>query len=248
MYRRSAQFQLRRQSFATRTTSGRSLVCVLLAMTAVSCARVEDSVDNAAPNSEVDSEQAALDTGTSKPDWTTEYEEMATALDLADDEADALREAFVTRDRVISAWLADDGVRLEELEGEMATAAKAHDLAGVQQIIAQAKPLRDTLRELIQTHQDAIRRTLSDENQVRWAAHGLAERLLELMQPIALTDAQAAQVREQALAAARETAGEPNPSAAGYLRLERAAESQILTDEQRRAFETVKQKNPLRSL
>ena len=130
----------------------------------------------------------------------------------------------------------------------MKRAAKARDLAGLRQAKAKAEPLRNELRELLKTHESNIREALSPEYRLKWEAHQVSERILDLMQPLNLSDQQISQVRTEAISTVRASVNEPNPKAAAYLKLEQTVELSVLTAEQRQAFQEIKKKNPLRSL
>ena len=227
------------------------VLILAVAMTAVSCTSKNSdrpaSNAPAAAESETDA-KGAEDAAPPRGDWTAEYDAMSVALELSEDEQAALRAAFLAREEEVSAWMSGKGVQLVELEKKMSDAAKAQDLAGVRQATSQAKPLRSELRELIKSHQEAIVNALSADNQHNWAAHELAQRLCELMEPLELTEEQISQIHAESHSAVQASVNETNPSAAGFLKLEQAAEAGVLTLEQRQAYGEMKRQNPMRSL
>lgn len=176
------------------------------------------------------------------------YAEMVSVLELTDEESANLQGAYRARNEAHSTWMAENGAKLTRLEREMAEAAKARDLSGVKASKAQAEPLRDELRNLLDAHQEAIHAALSAENQERWKAHLLGNRLLKLMEPLDLSEEQVSEVHAQAVLAVQASANESNPEAAGFLQLEKSVEASVLSSAQRQAYEGVKEKNPLRSL
>ncbi len=186
--------------------------------------------------------------GEADPGWENEFDMMASNLQLSDDESARLREAFEVREIEISEWKATQGTRLESMEKRMLQAAKSRDLSGVRSAKSKAEPLRDELRALIDKHQDAIECALSADSLAAWAAFQLTTRLTDLMQELSLTPAQIEQIRSAAATVVENSSHEDNPQAAGFLALEREVESQILTAEQKVAYETIKKKNPMRSL
>lgn len=207
-------------------------------------AATEDSTSESPP-----AEQAAADAEASRTDeWSDEFERMKSALTLSDDEQAGLQAAFESRQQEYTAWMAEHGADLESYEKKMMAAARSRDLGGVRSAKAKAEPLRNELRALLASHQDAIIGALSAENQTAWAAAGLADRLLELMVPLELSEEQSNQIQANAVTAAQQAAGEPNPSAAGFLNLEKAVERSVLTADQRTAYEAIRKKNPMRSL
>lgn len=217
------------------------------------------SADNTSrkPADEVDTEPAAeggqhnagqAEKQVPHRDWRAEYEQMNAALELSDEEQVRLQAAFEAREEEHATWMAAHGAELRQLEEKMMAAAKSRDLGGVRSAKAKATPLRNELRELLNRHEDFVTAALSDENQLAWAAALLADRLLELMTPLDLTKEQRSQIQAQAAVAAQQSAGEPNPPAAGFVSLEKKVEATILTAAQKEAYAAVKKKYPMRSL
>lgn len=186
--------------------------------------------------------------GPTREAWRSEYETMTSALSLSEEEKARLAAALKTRDETIAQWMAEKGNQLKDLERQMAEAARARDLASVKDLTERAHPLRSELRAQIASQTTAVRGVLSADNQLNWDAHQLAQRVLKVMQPLNLTEPQRAQLRAESITAAQAAVQEPNPSAAGYLKLERSVEANVLTAEQRSQFIAVKKKHPLRSL
>ncbi len=223
--------------------------CVLLLMMAsvlsVSCAARSDRAEKnekqepAAKNDAADGEQH---------ESAREYAEMTAVLQLPEQEAARLKAAFDARDAAFSAWSAEKLKKLNELEAQMMRAARARDLSEVDRIKKQAEPLRDEMRALHKAHQETILEVLSPEQRLDWQGHKLSRRLLELMEPLALTDDQKGQIRKQARAAYQDAAGTPNPDAAGFLALEKSVERSVLAPQQQAAYQAIKKKHPLRSL
>lgn len=183
-----------------------------------------------------------------KDDWKKEFARMQAELELSDAEDGALQVAFEAREADVSAWMAEKGPQLESLESKMKSAARSKDLTGVRKAIAQAKPLREELRAIMNKAQEAIPAVLSDANQTAWKVVLLRDRLLELMEPLQLTAEQVQQIHTETEAVVPRAAGEVNPEAAGFLNLEKVVESRILTPSQKTAYEPIKKKKPMRSL
>jgi DNA mismatch repair ATPase MutS len=157
---------------------------------------------------------------------------MQSALSLSDEEFAKVQEVFEARESEVSVWMAANGAKLEQLEKKMASAAKARDLTGVRNATSQAKPLRNELRELVATFRDAIPDALSEDNRFAWAAHQLSQRLLELMDELNLAPEQIEQIEAESHSAIQYAANESNPASAGFLTLEKFAETKVLTKDQ----------------
>jgi hypothetical protein len=229
----------------------RNLLYFLLLFSAVSCSQDVGNTD-----SQRSSKQGPAQVGPASADPTSSAEKaseeelarMNAVLELSDQENANLKAAFQASNEALAQWRTEKGAKLAEFEQQMKLAAKNRDLAGVRRAKAQVDPLSKELRDLVRKHKSLVRNALSPEHQLAWDAHQLAERILEVMQPLNLSDQQIAQIRTDSLAAARESVNEINPSAAGFMNLEQVVELNVLTDEQRRAYQDVKKKKPLRSL
>lgn len=226
---------------------------LMLAAAAAACAQNNGGTGSDEPEASGQSLNAAEplpdDTAQAeKADWTARYDQMSAVLQLSDEETVALQAALKAGDEAIANWQAEHGARLARLERDMADAARSRDLNALRQFKSQAKPLRDEFLELVEAQQVNIRQSLSAGNRTLWQAHLLSEKMLELTEPLTLTEAQVSELRTKAVAAVRQTVDELNPRAAAYLRLEEAVESQVLTADQKAIFEELKTKNPLRTL
>ena len=230
----------------------RNLVYLALLFSTVSCIPGNGGPDADVP-SQQDQSQAGPGTDTDRPPppetaWTAEYEQMNTVLELSDQEKAKLKAAFEARAEAITQWGTKNGEKLAQFEQQMKQAAKARDLSGLRRAKAKAEPIRDELRELLKTHESNIREVLSPKYRLKWEAHQVSERILDLMQPLNLSDQQISQVRTESLSTVNASANEPNPKAAAYMKLEQTVELSVLAAEQRQAFQEIKKKNPLRSL
>ena len=233
----------------------KSVILLIIFAPAAAC---RQDIDQPSAKSEATPQQSAVagetqlatesDSSGEPDNSTSEFDEMVSVLKLADEERTQLRSAFEERDKIVGHWLAEKGDELKRLEREMLEAAKSRDLPGVQRLTAQAAPLRNELRELIKAQQENIRKVLSKEHQRQWEAHELAEEFLELIDPLNPTEDQINQIRAQAGRFLDVSSGEPNPVAAAYLKMEKWLETDVLTADQRQAFEKIKQRRPLRSL
>lgn len=236
----------------TKTARLRILVCLALLFGTVSCTQEYGGPD-AGVSSQQDPSQAGPGTETDQATsretaWTAQYEQMGAVLELSDREKATLKAAFEARAHAVTGWWTEKGAKLVQFEQQMKEAAKDRNLGGLRQATARAQPLRNELRELVRTHQSNILEALPGKSRLEWEAHQVSEKILDLMQPLNLSDRQISQVRTEALVTVRACVDEPNPQAAAYLRLEQAVEGSVLTAEQRRAFHEIKQKHPLRSL
>jgi hypothetical protein len=230
----------------------RNLIYLALLFSTVSCTQ-----GNGGPDKEVSSQQDQSQEGPrtdiDRPPppetaWAAEYEQMNAVLELSDQEKAKLKAAFEARAEAIMQWWTEKGAKLSQFEQQMKQGAKAGDLAGLRQAKAKAEPLRNELRELLKTHESDIREVLSPKYRLKWEAHQVSERILDIMQPLKLSDQQISQVRAEALSIVRASLNEPNPKAAAYMKLEQTIELSVLRAEQRQAFREIKKKNPLRSL
>src|SRR5262245_57901926 len=128
-------------------------IFLLFAASAVSCGQQDGGGRSSAPASQPSQQPASASPSVpAPPDWTAEYDKMAATLRLSPNEIDKLKAAFQTREGVISQWTAEKGGQLKDLEKQMAAATKARDLAAVNRLTEQAKPLRNELQELVKTH------------------------------------------------------------------------------------------------
>jgi len=176
---------------------------------------------------------------------------MMAVLGLSGAEADAVSAAFEARDAAFETFLVgEQGQRLIALEAEMAVAARNQDLAGVRSTTQQATPLREALRKILRDGEQAILDELTPSQQIHWQGHEVSTRLLSTMEPLALTAEQRGVISQAGPEAVSQALnqGELNPSAAAFLALERWVESDVLNEEQRSRYETVKGKKGLRSL
>lgn len=181
----------------------------------------------------------------------SEYDRMVAVLELTDEEAARVKEAFDARDEEIGTWEAAHGERLRELESQIMAATKKRRLGEMKSAIALATPLRQELLALVAKHKHQIFMALSDDKRVAWDAHRLHRRLAGLIEPLDLSDDQVEQIRAKSLAVAskiRRPTASARPLPGAYLTLEKAVESDILTAEQRQEFETAKKQKKLRSL
>jgi hypothetical protein len=230
----------------------RKLVYLALLFSNVSCIQGNRGHD-AEVASQQDQPQAGLEADTARPlppetIWTAEYEQISAVPGLSDQEKAKLKAALEARAEALTEWRTEEGAELAQFEQQMKQTAEARDLTGLRAAKAKAEPLRDELRELLETHRSNIREALSPKHQLEWEAHQVSERVLDLMQPLDLSDQQISQVRTEALSTVRTSVNESNPGAAAYLKLEQTLEVSVLTAEQRQAFQEIKRKNPLRSL
>jgi hypothetical protein len=186
--------------------------------------------------------------GPGAPDWTDEFVEMQSTLSISDEESAKVQAAFEAREAEVSAWMATHGAKLKELEKTMRAAAKSRNLAGVRNATSKAKPLRDALRNLIATHTKTIPAALSEDNQSAWSAYQLSQRVLDAMDQLNLAPEQIEQIEAESHSVIQSAANERNPEAAGFLALEKFAETKVLTKDQTDSYESVKNKSPLRLL
>lgn len=235
-------------------TLDRCTVVFVICLSITACDRSNrDAISNSSAGdqspAEADSKNHESDeTAGRKDSRADEYAEMEAALPLSDEEVASLKAAFDARETAISSWIQTNGATLEQLEKQMATAARSRDLAGVTSATAEATPLRNELRELIETHKNSILGVLSVENATAWSAHRLSQRVLDSMKALDLNKEQIYQIQAAAVTVVESAMNEINPEAAGFLTLEKTAESQVLTPDQRTAYQVEKKKNPMRSL
>lgn len=225
----------------------RKLAYIVLLFSAVSCSDAPDSDVAARDRTEADTETDA-DRTPPETDWTGEFDRISAELGLSDDEEANLKATFEARTEALIQWWDEKGAELPRFERRMKRAAKARDLKEFRAAKAKAEPLIKELRDLLKTHRSNIREALSPEHRIEWEAHQLSERILELMQPLKLSDRQIAQVRAESVSAVRANVNEPNPTAAAYMKLEQTVERDVLTAEQRESFQEIKKQHPLRSL
>jgi len=220
---------------------------LMVVAAAVSCGNAESPEASAPDKPQTQSENKSSSDSASR----VEHEKMVQILRLNETESAALMSAFDEGDAAIQKWQSLHGAELRNLEAQMKDAAASRNLAGVREATSKAGPLRQELVQLAKTSQEKILNSLPPEKRVEWDAHLLAEKLFDLMQPLALTPEQRAAIANRAVSAARTVArsGRPGDTMAGaFLKLERDIEQSILTPQQRPAYDLIKKKNPLRSL
>jgi hypothetical protein len=197
--------------------------------------------------------QAESEAGRQKleAEWQAQYDDMTIRLSLSPAESDALRAAFDNMQSELTAWMeGENGKRLIELEGRIATATRNSDLAGVQSAIREATPLRESFRAQIDAHGENLLNAMSPDNRATWEALRLSDHLIELMEPLNLRQDQIAAIENNAGPALQQAKGrgEPNPPAAAFLELEKWVEANVLDAQQRDAYAAVKADRPMRSL
>jgi Spy/CpxP family protein refolding chaperone len=183
--------------------------------------------------------------------WQDEYGQMVSTLDLTLDQEDALRTAFEERDRALAEWLnGPEGQKLYAQEERLKDAVNARDLRAVRDVTRGGPNMRVAFGKQIEAADQRILDVLTEDQQQTWQGHLLAEKFLELSAPVQLSFEQQTQIRFQAprMYAGMLARSEPNPQAAGFLALEKWAEANVFTPEQRAAYAVVKSENPLRSL
>ena len=176
---------------------------------------------------------------------------MIRVLGLNASEALRLGQAFDARYEAIEQFLSGEaGQRLITLEAELRVAAQAKDLAAVQRVIDEAQPLRDAFCQRIEEQEVALYDVLTPAQATHWQGYEVAVRLLETMGPVKLSAEQMVAISEAGPPAfyRAQEAGEVNPKAAAFLQLERWAESDVLSPEQRDTYEAIKGTKGLRSL
>ena len=179
------------------------------------------------------------------------YEAIPSVLGLSATESAAFAEQLDRLDATLRAWMeGEKGQQLMQLDAEIRVKTEEKDLPGLRAVIAQATPLRNEIRGLIASSRNDLLDSLGPEGRLSWEAHEVASELLELMEPLSLDTTQEAQIRTNAIEQLRaaQSKNEPNPKAASFLELEQWAESRVLSPEQRDAYQTVKEDNPMRSL
>ncbi|MCH2210232.1 MAG: hypothetical protein MK110_02950 [Fuerstiella sp.] len=232
----------------------RCIVVFLICFSITGCHR--PNRDTVSPSSAGDQASASADSKNRDSDKTAdqdhsqadEYAEMEAVLPLSNKEVNTLKAAFQMRQAAVSSWMESNGATLAQLEKQMAAAARSRNLAGVRRAKAEATPLRNELRELIDTHEQSILRALSVENATAWNAHQLSQRVLDSMKTLDLNKEQIGQIQIAAVTVVESVMNKKNPDAAGFLMLEKTAESQVLTSAQRAAYQVEKKKSPLRLL
>ncbi len=229
----------------------RNLIYLALLFGAVSCSQGNGDPDTDVPSQ--DQSQAGPGTDADRPPppetaWTAEYEQISAVLELSDQDKAKLKAAFEARAEALTQWWTEKGATLAQFEQQMKQAAKDRDLTGFRQAKAKAQPLRNEFRKLLKTHRSNILEALSPEYRLKWEAHLVSERILELLQPLNLSDQQISQVRTEALSSVSASVNKPNPRAAAYMKLEQTVERSVLSAEQRQTFQEIKKKIPLRSL
>jgi pyoverdine/dityrosine biosynthesis protein Dit1 len=188
-----------------------------------------------------------------KSNFTVEYERMVTILNLNDAECARLKETFKAGDEAIKGWKSSgEGIKLVQLEKQMKKAAKNRNLREMKQLIGEAKPLRSFYKGIIKTHHENILKALSPDKRKQWNAYRLADELINLMEPLGLSDDQIRQIQRSALSSIEKTINQSNVQnktmSRAYLNLTRTMENDVLTERQRQAYGQIKRKILIRSL
>lgn len=209
----------------------------------------------AACSQPVDDEPTALDASIEQakegllPEWEAELDEMTRALALTPAEQAPVRAAFEARQDEIVAWFdGPEGSKLLEEEAALREATAEKDLQKVRSLTKTAGPRRRAIENIIKRGDAAVLQALPPAKQDSWRGYELSQALLELMQPLNLTAEQQSSIADNSAAAYQSAANTPNPMAAGYLELEKWVEAEVLTPDQRAAFQPIKDQNKLRTL
>lgn len=185
-----------------------------------------------------------------EPFWQAEYEEMVAATSMPPSQQETLRQAFVqSYGELERAMAGEEGEKLVAEEQALREAAESRDLAAVRRITRQDKTQRQAFREKIGAKEDEILAVLTPAQHLQWDAHRISKELISLAGP-GLSEEQKGGIRGQAASFLQGAAnrGEPNPMAAAFMDMEQWAEANVFTPEQRAAYQSVKQRHPLRSL
>lgn len=224
------------------------LACLALLFCLVSC--TQGDPDGPVPNGESQVDSGPDVGGMAPPEaaWTEEYERMVSVLGLSGQESQTLKAAYEARAETLTQWWTEKGSQFKQYQQEMMQAAKTRDLAGVRRAKEKVDPLRKELDALLEAQQSTIRNALSSDHLFKWDVRQVSERILDIMQPVNLSDQQKSRVQTEAGSAVHASVNEINPKAAAYMKLEQAVERSVLTAQQRQEFQDIKKKHPLRSL
>jgi hypothetical protein len=191
------------------------------------------------------------DTAIAVPEWAAEFDEMVSVLALTADEQSLLRTAFEERNAILQEWLeGDEGKALREEEKALHDAVESRNLAAVQAVTRKESTQREKFRSLVEQTELEVLAAIPPDKIPDWEGHRITKRMLERMAPLGLSDEQAAAIRSNGRTAVEQarSGGESNPLSAGYLELERWAETNVLSTAQREAYVDIKKKSPLASL
>ncbi len=180
--------------------------------------------------------------------WADELNQMATILDLNDEEKAKLKTSFKEQAKIVGEFWNETGKQLNELERKIKSAVKEKSLTNMRELIAAAKPMRERFQKLLEERERALLDALSPARREQWMGYRLVERFWKLTKSMTFSDEQKSKIKQLAVQAAKSVAGKPNPTAAGFLDLEKMIEEQVLDPNQQKAYESIKSKNKLRSL
>lgn len=209
------------------------------------------AVMSAGCTSEPDDKLADENPASPKARLGEEFDDLALVLKLSDEESKAFQLNLSKHNDALRAWVeGEKGQRLIALEAEIRIKSTEKDLAGLRSVIGQATPLRNEIGRLIESSREELLDSLGFSRRCIWEGDRVATALLELIAPLALDTAQESLIHQgaQHLIVQAHGDNEPNPKAATFLELEKMAEQDVLTPEQREAYQAIKKQHPMRSL
>jgi hypothetical protein len=180
--------------------------------------------------------------------WEADCATMADVLKLSASDKESLESVFRKHLDIYQQWDAKNGDEYRKSFKEMMDATKDKDLARMRNISPRAKQLRKEYLQIISNKEKDVVNSLSDENRAKWTGHLIANHFFEIADDIEFSDEQRSSIHEAAVIAAAKVKDHANPKAAGFVEFEKLVESNVLNEIQRKQYDTVKDKNKLRTL
>lgn len=218
-------------------------ILIIITLLCIGCA---PSSEDKSPESQASKEAIAEEFS-----MMDDYYEIVSVIQLSPSETTTLEQGFRQREEDLTNWLeGPKGQKLIELETKLREQTEAKDLSGVRATIAQSKPLRQEIVDMIKSSRNDLLDSLGPERRLEWDAHKVSKKMLDLMQPLGLDETQIADIRYAAVDELRraQQLREPNPQAASFLQLERWVEDTILDNPQYDTYQALKVSKPMRSL
>ena len=186
--------------------------------------------------------------GKSLDNWKNVFDEMTTVLNLNEVDQKQLRAAFEQRVLTLQTWYAENGEKVAQADAEAFRAMESKDLSRLRQLKKEITPLKNEVMKLHEAMDNAVLNALDESKRYQWQGYRLASRLMQLCEPIEVTNDQRQQIMQMGVRVAESVKEKPVPQSAGFMELEKLVESKVFTLEQRESYSKIKNENKLRSL
>lgn len=236
-----------RISFGIQDTNRKLIMRYLILLLVVTACGCDFSYSKSTDNGDAESRQTQSSEGPFD-NWETEFATMADVLKLSATDKQSLESVFRKHLDIYQQWDTKNGDEYRSSFNEMVDATKNKDLERMRNISPHAKQLRKEYLQIISNKENDVVNSLSDENRAKWIGHLIATHFFEIADGMEFSDEQRSSIHEAAVTAAAKVKDHANPKAAGFVEFEKLVERNVFNEIQRKQYDTVKDKNKLRTL